>query len=84
MIIEKNESGFYRISIPVPRFIGCSTGMSKIRLNYWPIDTAENNPKLESIHDHPSYFESFIVKGGYQHAIYNQLKEIDILSYPIL
>lgn len=67
---QKNESGFVRINIPIskevqPRF----KGVKKIRANYWAPEAGVSiNP--ESIHTHPSYFESLIVKGGYNHEIY--------------
>jgi hypothetical protein len=63
----KNESGFIRITIPTAQFE--KWGIDKIRLNYW---SPENDIDIEpeSIHNHPRYFESFIVHGGYTHAKY--------------
>ncbi len=45
------------------------TASKKIRTNYWTPDSKVNiNP--ESIHTHPYYFESYLVKGGYSHELY--------------
>ena len=67
---EKNESGFYRINIKTPDFIDSNLGIEKLRINYWPIDDS-NKILAETIHDHPRYFESYILYGGYVHSIYN-------------
>lgn len=67
--LEKNESGFYRIRINKPDFLDNKLNIDKLRLNYWPVDNS--NPIVkESIHDHPSYFESYILYGGYVHSTY--------------
>lgn len=64
---QKNESGFVRTTLPAPKVF--SDKIEKIRLNYWPgIDELEISP--ESIHDHPRYFESQILFGGYNHEIF--------------
>lgn len=76
---EKNESGFYRINIKTPDFIDSNLGIEKLRINYWPIDDS-NKILAESIHDHPKYFESYILYGGYVHSIYkmhNKSNNID-------
>lgn len=67
---QKNESGFIRINIPMVKTIKSEfSGVQKLRLNYWSPE-ADISIQPESIHTHPSYFESFIVKGGYTHEIY--------------
>lgn len=70
IVCQKNESGFVRINIPVLKeFKNIFPTVRKIRLNYWtPESEVIINP--ESIHNHPSYFESLIIKGGYTHQIY--------------
>ncbi|MFA6065670.1 MAG: hypothetical protein WC707_00635 [Candidatus Babeliaceae bacterium] len=67
---QKNESGFIRINIPILKQVRSKfCGIKKIRANYWtPNAGIVISP--ESIHTHPNYFESFIVKGGYNHEIY--------------
>ena len=71
---EKNESGFFRINIKAPEALSKRLNIDKLRLHYWPIDKS-NYIRDESIHNHPKYFESFIINGGYKHSIYkmNQL-----------
>lgn len=72
---QKNESGFIRINIPLNKTIKSQHSIEKLRLNYWTAATGMNI-EPESIHSHPNTFESFIVKGGYTHAIFkNALKE---------
>ncbi|AIL12665.1 hypothetical protein IM40_02630 [Candidatus Paracaedimonas acanthamoebae] len=66
LVVEKNESGFYRINIPAPSYLKSA---EKLRLHYWPIDSSTQILE-ESIHDHPKLFESYIVNGGYRHALY--------------
>ncbi|OJX10134.1 MAG: hypothetical protein BGO77_03200 [Caedibacter sp. 37-49] len=68
LIVEKNESGFYRIYLPAP---GSLKSVEKLRLHYWPIDSSTQILE-ESIHDHPKLFESYIVNGGYRHVLYNK------------
>lgn len=53
---KKNESGFIRVTIPTTEF------------KKWGINGIVIQP--ESLHNHPRYFESFLVHGGYTHAIY--------------
>jgi len=67
---QKNESGFVRINVPVSKTIKSNfDGIEKVRLNYWsPVAGVTIRP--ESIHTHPNYFESFIINGGYSHAVY--------------
>lgn len=62
----KNESGFYRADVDGVVEI---PGVKKIRVNYWPDDIKPSSAP-NSIHDHSSYFESYIVKGGYTHTVY--------------
>ncbi len=71
---KKNESGFYRINIKTPDFIDSNLGIEKLRINYWPIDDS-NKILAETIHDHPRYFESYILYGGYVHSVYNMHKK---------
>ncbi len=67
---QKNESGFVRINIPIHKEVKpLFKGISKIRLNYWDPETGVAI-QPESIHNHPNYFESLIIKGGYDHALY--------------
>ncbi len=67
---QKNESGFVRINIPIHKEVKpLFKGISKIRLNYWDPETGVAI-QPESIHNHPNYFESLILKGGYDHALY--------------
>ena len=67
---QKNESGFVRVSIPITTDAKAQfKGIKKIRANYWTPE-ANVNISPESIHTHPSYFESFIIRGGYSHEIY--------------
>lgn len=70
IMLEKNESGFVRISIPIDSFMQSQIGeISKIRLNFWSPDTGLDIVP-ESIHSHPAYFESIILKGGYTHELF--------------
>jgi len=62
----RNESGFYRAD--VERKIDIP-GVKKVRVNYWPDDFQEESAP-NSIHDHSSYFESYIIRGGYVHTVY--------------
>ena len=68
---QENESGFLRIGIPLNEEKKNEyPGLEKLRVNYWSqLVKIEIVP--ESIHTHPGYFESFIITGGYQHALYN-------------
>lgn len=74
IVPEKNESGFYRINLDAPAFLSKNLGVEKLRLHYWPVDDS-NTIKKESIHNHPKYFESFIINGGYKHSIYSMHTE---------
>lgn len=75
LVCQKNESGFIRInipSIPQPFF----RDIKKLRINYWsPDHKVKINP--ESIHNHPSYFESLLITGGYSHEIYENGTKLD-------
>lgn len=67
---QKNESGFVRVNVPLTKNIKSQfDGIEKIRLNYWSPRTGIAI-RPESIHTHPTYFESYLVKGGYTHATY--------------
>lgn len=71
---EKNESGFLRVSIPINNESKMKDVIEKLRVNYWCPD-ANIKIQPESIHTHPGYFESFIVKGGYSHQLYEAQDE---------
>ena len=75
--IETNESGFYRIKIDPSNYI--DKGIIDIRINYW-MDDKNNN--LETIHSHPNYFESKIIKGEYIHEIFYQ-KDYSLDKYNV-
>jgi hypothetical protein len=78
LALQENETGFVRISLPPPPSF--SNKIEKIRLNYWAPDSGiEIQP--ESIHNHPRYFESFIINGGYNHALYEFTSETDNQPY---
>lgn len=68
IVVEKNESGFYRINVKAPDSLEF---VEKLRLHYWPVDHSMQMLE-ESIHDHPKFFESYIIKGGYRHALYTK------------
>lgn len=74
---QKNESGFIRINVPTPKGVDSTfEGIKKVRLNYWePTTGVVINP--ESIHNHPNYFESLVMKGGYTHQLYETGKPQD-------
>lgn len=69
---QKNESGFIRINIPILAAAKSKFHeIKKLRLNYWSPDTGVTI-RPESIHTHPNYFESLIIKGGYTHELYEE------------
>ena len=70
IVPEKNESGFYRINLEAPDYMAKNLQIEKLRIHYWPLDKS-NYIRDESIHDHPKYFESLIINGGYKHSIYS-------------
>lgn len=66
---EQNESDFLRIQVPLSEELKAREGIEKLRVNYWSSSsTVKINP--ESIHTHPSYFESYIVEGGYKYELF--------------
>ena len=73
LMLEKNPSGFVRIRLPVPKGFILEDQIENLRLHYWPpgvkVDT------VEALHDHPRYFESMILNGGYTHAVYRRTEE---------
>lgn len=69
-----NESGFYRIKIPLP--LHFKKNVIDIRLNYWGMDS-KNFWISENIHNHPNYFESKIIFGGYEHELYKISQRFD-------
>ena len=75
--LEQNESGFFRLNIPTNESLINDLSnkkffLSKVRLNFWP----KNAIFLEeSIHNHPRYFESYLINGSYEHEIWNISEE---------
>lgn len=73
---ERNESGFIRTTFPnevlTPDInIAPLADDEVLRANFWYYDNASNcSMGDESIHDHPRNFQSYIVKGGYEHELY--------------
>lgn len=85
--IEKNESGFFRITLPQDVYreffkgINCLPGESlsdveKIRLNFWPFTRSSYSLSDKSTHNHPRSFTSFIISGGYKHIIYKEVVDL--------
>lgn len=72
--LEKNESGFIRARFPAGIFVpdekvkALDSGEA-LRANFWYHESGIGLGD-ESIHDHPNPFQSYIVNGGYDHAIY--------------
>lgn len=80
---QKNESGFVRINIPIHKEVRpLFSQLSKIRLNYWSPETGVDI-QPESIHNHPKYFESMIMSGGYDHATYEISDDNKHTSYDL-
>ncbi|MDF1795794.1 MAG: hypothetical protein P1U63_04570 [Coxiellaceae bacterium] len=78
IIFESNPSGFIRTQLPDDALVPDSTVAplaegERLRANFWYLDSSEHHKGDESIHDHPSPFTSFIVQGGYEHALYRVL-----------
>src|SRR4029077_11837607 len=71
--VEANPSGFYRIRLPIPKGFFLEKKMEALRLHYWPPGTKLN--MVEALHDHPNYFESMILNGGYTHSVYRHAKD---------
>lgn len=69
--VEKNPSGFFRIRITIPSDFHLADKIEIIRLHYWP-PRAEKIKIVEARHDHPRYFESMILNGGYTHHVYKK------------
>ena len=64
--ISTNESGFYRIRLNLNT--KPHQDIISVRLNYW---SGEQGLLFkENIHNHPNYFESKIISGGYEHEIF--------------
>lgn len=74
LTMAKNPTGFIRIHLPVPE--SWSGKLEALRLNYWapgiPIET------VEAAHNHPRYFESLIIKGGYRHRLFRETSKSDL------
>lgn len=80
VLLKVNPSGFVRIHIPVPKHF--SEKIEVLRLNYWPPEFKIET--VEALHNHPRYFESMVIHGGYTHAIYKQNKDnSELPSYRI-
>lgn len=76
LALEKNESGFLRIAVPISDEQRTQMGndLRKCRLNFWaPQSGVEISP--ESIHSHPNYFESLVINGGYTHELFGASKD---------
>lgn len=70
--LVKNESGFVRITVPLlTPFLLNGGKVNKIRFNFWSPETGLK-VQDETIHTHPSVFESFILNGGYTHRIFER------------
>lgn len=72
---EKNESGFIRTAFPNDVFQPDGRVMplaegERLRANFWFHTGEDISMGDESIHDHPSAFQSYIVSGGYEHELY--------------
>jgi len=67
IVVQENESGFVRFNLPAPsKYRGL---IEKLRLNYWSsMERQDVDP--ETIHNHPRYFESLIINGGYTHELF--------------
>lgn len=86
MTFEENESGFVRATLPdsvlVPdEHTAPLAPGEKLRINYWWKASPAHGMGDESIHDHPSSFQSYVVAGGYEHKIYKQTDAFDELSF---
>ena len=75
VIYQENESGFVRINIPI-----VEESIEKIRLNYWPAHKV-GSIAPETVHSHPTYFESVIIQGGYTHQLYSKRIINEYVSY---
>jgi tetratricopeptide (TPR) repeat protein len=69
--LEKNPTGFVRLRVPVPPQF--SERIETLRLNYWLPEVKIK--MVEAPHNHPRYFESMIIQGGYTHSLFTQAKE---------
>jgi len=69
LAIQENESGFVRINIPAPKAYG--EVIDKLRINYWP-NKKKKCLDPETIHNHPRYFESMLIHGGYRHSVFTE------------
>ncbi len=67
-VLEKNPSGFVRLRLPVPQEF--SHRIETLRLNFWIPEV--KIMVVEAAHNHPRYFESMIIKGGYTHRLYKE------------
>jgi tetratricopeptide (TPR) repeat protein len=68
IILEKNPTGFVRLRVPVPPQF--SHIIEALRLNYWA--PSIQIKKVEAPHNHPRYFESMIIRGGYTHNLFRE------------
>lgn len=73
--IHENESGFVRIAIPFQSETYPEIG--KLRLNYWHRSTPIEK---ETVHSHPQYFESSIIAGSYQHELFEEGEEGELVK----
>lgn len=71
--ISTNESGFYRIRLNLNT--KPHQDIISVRLNYW---SGEQGLLFkENIHNHPNYFESKIISGGYEHEMFTPTNSKD-------
>ncbi len=80
--VERNPSGFFRIRIDIPKEFHLANQIETIRLHYWP-STEEKIKIVEALHDHPRYFESMILNGGYIHNIYKKAEVPSAANHPL-
>ncbi|NRA73375.1 MAG: hypothetical protein HRU36_01330 [Rickettsiales bacterium] len=77
--IIMNKSGFYRVYFPLPDDL--TDYIEKVRINYWPQNITPEWAEENRIHSHPSPFDSFIIKGGYVHTIYQTDNNVSLSSH---
>jgi tetratricopeptide (TPR) repeat protein len=75
--LEKNPTGFVRLRLPVPKSLADKIEM--LRLNFWT--SAVTIKTVEAPHNHPRYFESMIIQGGYTHNVFHETA--DSTSYVV-
>lgn len=80
LVMAKNPTGFIRIHLPIPE--QWKERLESLRLNYWAPGIAIET--VEAVHNHPRYFESLIIEGGYRHNLYRETpKSASTLAYRV-